>query len=290
MIALRGVAIERRRTAAARARSTRASRRGEFVAVLGPNGAGKTTLLRAMAGLHPLASGTILLDGTRGDRLCAVAARAARRARDRRRSAARRAARRATSSRSAASRTTAGGSGDRREDDDAAVDARADAVAHADGFAERLFSTLSARRTAARVDRARTRARDAASSCSTNRRATSTCAPHTRSSRCCARSRAKERASSARCTTSTKPRPMPTASRSCATDVCSRSAPPDELLGGTLLERAYGIAMERVRLPDGRLRVFARDRGGYGVGVRAKRPHVGAEHPARDAAVASPLG
>lgn len=37
---------------------------GEFVAVLGANGAGKTTLLRAIAGLHPVSSGAILLDGT----------------------------------------------------------------------------------------------------------------------------------------------------------------------------------------------------------------------------------
>ena len=37
---------------------------GEFVAVLGPNGAGKTTLLRAIAGLHAAAAGTVLLDGT----------------------------------------------------------------------------------------------------------------------------------------------------------------------------------------------------------------------------------
>ena len=36
---------------------------GEVVALLGPNGAGKTTLLRAIAGLLPLASGRIQLDG-----------------------------------------------------------------------------------------------------------------------------------------------------------------------------------------------------------------------------------
>jgi molybdate transport system ATP-binding protein len=36
---------------------------GETLAVLGPNGAGKTTLLRLLAGLLPLANGTIALDG-----------------------------------------------------------------------------------------------------------------------------------------------------------------------------------------------------------------------------------
>jgi ABC-type cobalamin/Fe3+-siderophores transport system ATPase subunit len=36
---------------------------GEFVALLGPNGAGKTTLLRAIAGLHRVGTGTILLGG-----------------------------------------------------------------------------------------------------------------------------------------------------------------------------------------------------------------------------------
>jgi molybdate transport system ATP-binding protein len=36
---------------------------GEVVALLGPNGAGKTTVLRALAGLTPLSSGHIRLDG-----------------------------------------------------------------------------------------------------------------------------------------------------------------------------------------------------------------------------------
>lgn len=36
---------------------------GETVALLGPNGAGKTTALRALAGLLPVSSGSIVLDG-----------------------------------------------------------------------------------------------------------------------------------------------------------------------------------------------------------------------------------
>ncbi len=36
---------------------------GEVVAVLGPNGSGKSTLLRALAGLQPLSSGRIIVDG-----------------------------------------------------------------------------------------------------------------------------------------------------------------------------------------------------------------------------------
>jgi ABC-type cobalamin/Fe3+-siderophores transport system ATPase subunit len=43
--------------------------RGEFVAVLGPNGAGKTTLLRAIAGLHAASSGAILFKGSPVERL-----------------------------------------------------------------------------------------------------------------------------------------------------------------------------------------------------------------------------
>ncbi len=36
---------------------------GEFIAILGENGAGKSTLLKAIMGLMPLATGTILVDG-----------------------------------------------------------------------------------------------------------------------------------------------------------------------------------------------------------------------------------
>lgn len=42
---------------------------GEFVAIVGSNAAGKTTLMRAIVGLLPLRSGSVLLEGTRIDRL-----------------------------------------------------------------------------------------------------------------------------------------------------------------------------------------------------------------------------
>lgn len=46
---------------------------GESLAVLGASGSGKTTLLRMIAGLHPVSSGRIVLDGRRIDRLNAQA-------------------------------------------------------------------------------------------------------------------------------------------------------------------------------------------------------------------------
>ena len=39
-------------------------REGEFVALVGPSGCGKSTLMRAIAGLRPLTSGRIVVDGT----------------------------------------------------------------------------------------------------------------------------------------------------------------------------------------------------------------------------------
>ena len=37
---------------------------GERFALMGPSGSGKSTLLRAVAGLEPLASGTVTIDGS----------------------------------------------------------------------------------------------------------------------------------------------------------------------------------------------------------------------------------
>src|SRR5699024_9792870 len=38
--------------------------RGEILALLGPNGAGKSSVLRALAGLVPLTTGRVLVDGS----------------------------------------------------------------------------------------------------------------------------------------------------------------------------------------------------------------------------------
>ncbi len=42
---------------------------GELVCVVGPNGAGKTTLINAIAGLNPIATGTLTMDGRNLNRL-----------------------------------------------------------------------------------------------------------------------------------------------------------------------------------------------------------------------------
>lgn len=47
---------------------------GETLAIIGPNGAGKTTLLKAIAGVVPLTSGAIYLDGERIERVGAARA------------------------------------------------------------------------------------------------------------------------------------------------------------------------------------------------------------------------
>ena len=68
MIALRGLALDA--GGKPLLRNVNASiESGEFVALLGRNGAGKTTLLRTIAGLHAARAGTISIDGIPAARL-----------------------------------------------------------------------------------------------------------------------------------------------------------------------------------------------------------------------------
>jgi len=66
MIELRDVDVAyatRGRTTQAVAGATFTVGEGEFVALVGPSGCGKSTLLKAIAGLVPIAGGTLLVDG-----------------------------------------------------------------------------------------------------------------------------------------------------------------------------------------------------------------------------------
>ncbi|WP_301546709.1 ATP-binding cassette domain-containing protein [Gordonia sp. X0973] len=62
---LRGVCVDYDRTRVVRdvSATVAAQGSGPVTAILGPSGCGKSTLLRAIAGLQPLAAGTILFDG-----------------------------------------------------------------------------------------------------------------------------------------------------------------------------------------------------------------------------------
>lgn len=62
MIELRDLAVRAGSTLLLTAMSARFNR-GEFVAIVGPNGIGKTTLLKTVAGLQPAARGCVLIDG-----------------------------------------------------------------------------------------------------------------------------------------------------------------------------------------------------------------------------------
>lgn len=233
--------------------------RGEFVAVLGPNGAGKTTLLRAIAGLHAAGSGTILLNGSPVEQLPAP---------ERARSVAlvasdevlldalrvrdvvaigRFAHQRWWQWREAAS-------------DEAAV-ARALEAVRIEPFAERLFATLSsgerqrvwialglAQETPVLLLDEPTSHLDvhvAHDILALLRRLTQT--PPMPKTVICALHDINEAAAYAdRIALVGQGRMLALAA-------------PDVVLASDVLERTYGIAMERVRLADGRLRVFARE-------------------------------
>ena len=64
MIDVRGIAVHRGGRPIVRDVTFTADR-GDVVAIMGPSGAGKTTIVRAMAGLEPLAEGTIGIDDVR---------------------------------------------------------------------------------------------------------------------------------------------------------------------------------------------------------------------------------
>lgn len=231
--------------------------RGEFVAVLGSNGVGKTTLLRAIAGLHAPSAGSALIDGARSDRLGPLerAKRVALVTGDEILLDALRVGDVVSIGRFPHHRWW---EWHHRRDDDAAIRGALAAV-RIEGFAERLFSTLSAGERQ-RVWIALGLAQetpilllDEPTSHLDVRAAHDILAllralAREGKSVVCALHDVNEAAAYAdRIALLCDGRLLA---------LCS----PNELLGGTLLERAYGIAMERVTLPDGRLRVFARDR------------------------------
>lgn len=231
---------------------------GEFVAVLGANGVGKTTLLRAIAGLHQVASGSIALDGADAGGL----------------------------SHAERAKHVALVTGDEvmldalrvgdvvsigrfpyhrwwewrsRREDEVAVE-RALRAVRVDGFSDRLFSTLSAGERQ-RVWIALGLAQetpilllDEPTSHLDVRSAHDILGflrelARAGKSVVCALHDVNEAAAYADRIA------LLYAGRLLAMES------PEDLLSGSLLERAYDIPMERVRLADGRLRVFAGDGG-----------------------------
>jgi iron complex transport system ATP-binding protein len=233
---------------------------GEFVAVLGPNGVGKTTLLRAIAGLYPPASGAVLFNGVSVARLGPL---------DR-------------------ARSVAFVTGDevlldalrvrdvvsigrfpyhrwwqwqRRDSDAAAVEAALTAV-QIEPFAQRLFSTLSsgerqrvwialglAQETPVLLLDEPTSHLDVRVS-------------HEILALLRHLTAAGAAAKTVICALHDLNEAAEYADR-IALLGCGRLlalATPDAVLASDLLERTYGVAMERVRLADGRLRVFAHER------------------------------
>jgi iron complex transport system ATP-binding protein len=229
---------------------------GEFVALLGPNGVGKTTLLRAIAGLHALDWGEITLDGVSTVRLDPLQR-----------------ARRLAFVTSDEIMFDALGVADvvaigrfsyhhwwqwQTRDDDRGAVAAALAAVKLEGFADRLLSTLSAGERQ-RVWIALGLAQqtpillvDEPTSHLDVRVAHEILALLHRQARSgktvvCALHDLNEAAAYA-----------DRIALLAAGKLCALEAP-QTLLSGSLLERAYGIAMERIALPGGRLRVLAHE-------------------------------
>lgn len=228
---------------------------GEFLALLGPNGVGKTTLLRTIAGLHPPSAGAMLVDGDPVGRL-----RPFERAR---RVAFVTGDEVVTEALAVAEVVAVGRFPHRRwwqwrpsEADERAVN-EALAAVRMEAFAERIFSTLSAGERQ-RVWIALGLAQetpilllDEPTSHLDVRVAHEILEllarlAHAGKTVICALHDLNEAAAYA----------DRIALLGCGTMLAP--AAPDEVLNGGGLERVYGIAMERVRISGGRLRVFAR--------------------------------
>ncbi len=233
--------------------------RGEFVAVLGPNGAGKTTLLRAIAGLHAASSGAVLLNGLLVGQLPAL---------ERARSLAFVTSDEVLLDALRVRDVVAIGRFPyhrwwqwREGTNDEAAVARALAAVQIEPFAERLFATLSsgerqriwialglAQETPVLLldePTSHLDVRVAHEILGLLRRLTQT--PPTPKTVICALHDINEAAAYAdRIALIGRGRMLALAA-------------PDVVLASDVLEGTYGIAMERVRLADGRLRVFARE-------------------------------
>jgi len=228
---------------------------GELVALLGANGAGKTTLLRAIAGLHATSRGEILLDGVANGTMGSVerAKRVALVAGDEILLDALRVRDVVSIGRFPHNRWW---QWQAKATDEAAI-ASAFAAVRIDAFAERLFSTLSAGERQ-RVWIALGLAQetpilllDEPTSHLDVRVAHDILALLRELTR---------RGKSVVCALHDVNEAIAYADRIAVlgNGTLLAVAEPEALVAGPTLERAYGIAMDRVRLPDGRLRVFSR--------------------------------